>query len=227
MREKGSGAVLSPVAIVWPCPLSVDAYAAAGRNLGFPRPECPDCRVPMTFWSGYRRYARQAGGLCLRIFIPRLRCGSCKVTRALLPAFTLAGRLDTAQTIGTVIAAVAGGTCGVRPAARRAGVPYTTARGWCRRFSARAPGLAAAFAALAVELGGEPLRPPADPGVSALTAVEAAFDAAAALPGWLGLGAWRFASCVSGGRLIAANITSPFLIVGRRRFMPPVPPLPA
>lgn len=32
---------MSPVAIVWPCPLAVDAYAAAGRDLGFPRPGCP------------------------------------------------------------------------------------------------------------------------------------------------------------------------------------------
>jgi hypothetical protein len=122
VREKGSGAVLSPVAIVWPCPLPVDAYAAAGRAAEFPRPECPSCRAPMTFWSGYRRYVRRAG-LCRKVFIPRLRCGSCKVTHALLPAFVLAWRLDVAETVGTVIAAVAGGACGVRPASGRAGVP--------------------------------------------------------------------------------------------------------
>src|SRR5260370_9217414 len=130
--EKGAGAVLSPVAIVWPCPLSVDAYVAAGRNAGFPRPECPSCRAPMTFWSGYRRYVRQAG-LCRKVFIPRLRCGSCKVSHALLPAFTLAWRLDSAETAGTVIAAVAGGSCGVPPAAARAQGPYTTPPGRCPR----------------------------------------------------------------------------------------------
>ena len=59
-----------------------------------------------------------------------------------------------------------------------------------------------------------------------LTAVGAAFAAAAGLPGWLGLGAWRFASSVSGGRLIAANTTSPYLVVGKRRFMPPIPSAP-
>jgi transposase len=42
---------------------------------------------------------------------------------------------------------VAGGGCGVRPAAERAGVPYTTARGWVRRFRARAAELGVAFAA--------------------------------------------------------------------------------
>jgi hypothetical protein len=106
-------------------------------------------------------------------------------------------------------------------------VPYTTARGWVRRFAARAPQIGAGFAALAVDLGGEPFPPPAGAARFALAAIGAAFAAAAALPGWAGLGAWRFATAVSGGTLIAANTTSPFLIVGRRRFMPPVPPLPA
>jgi len=158
------------------------------------------------------------------MFVPRERCGLCRVSHALLPAFVLAWRLDAAETIGAVIAAVAGGRCGARPAAARADVPHTTARGWVRRFGTRAPGLGAAFAALAVELGGEAIRPAADLGGFALAAITAAFGAAAGMPGWAGLGVWRFASAVSGGRLIAANMTSPFLIVGRRRFMPPVPP---
>src|SRR5712691_5412748 len=50
-REKGSGAV-PPVAIVWPCPLAVDAHVAAGRDVGFPRPSCPSCAGPLVFWSG-------------------------------------------------------------------------------------------------------------------------------------------------------------------------------
>jgi hypothetical protein len=214
---------LSPVAMVWPCPLAVDAYVAAGRDAGFPRPVCPACLVPMTFWSGYRRHVREAGR-CQKIFVPRLRCGQCGATHALLPAFALAWRLDTAQTIGVVIGLVAGGVSGVRPAAAGAGVPHTTARGWCRRFSARAAELGAAFAGLSVELGGEALRPPADPGRFAIAAIGSAFDAACALPGWLTLGAWRFASSVSGGKLIAASTSSPCLMVGKRRFMPPVPP---
>jgi len=159
--------------------------------------------------------------------VPRLRCGPCQVTHALLPAFALAWRLDAAETIGAVIAQVAGGACGVRPAAEQAGVPYTTARGWVRRFQGRAQALGTGFAALAVELGGDPVAPAADPGQFAVAATGTAFAVASALPGWLAAGAWRFASAVSGGRLIAANITSPFLVIGRRRFMPPVPPLPA
>ena len=156
-REKGSEAV-SPVAMVWPCPLAVDAYVAAGRVVGFPRPDCPSCRVPMTFWSGYRRHVRVAGR-CRKVFVPRVRCRRCWVSHALLPAFVLAWRLDVAETVGGVIGQVAGGACGVRPAAARAGVPYTTARGWVRRFADRTPQLGVGFAALAVELGGEPVRP--------------------------------------------------------------------
>jgi hypothetical protein len=156
--------------------------------------------------------------------VPRLRCAPCGVSHALLPAFTLALRLDVAETIGSVLAEVAGGGCGVRPAAERAGVPYTTARGWVRRFRARAGELGVAFAALAVELGGAAVTPPAGAGRFALAAIGAAFGAAAGLPGWRRLGAWRFASAVTGGRLIAANTVSPWFVVGRRRFMPPIPP---
>ena len=108
------------MAIVWSCPLSVDAYVAAGREVEFPRPDCPACAGPLVFWSGYRRHVR-AAGRCRKIFVPRLRCGRCRVSHALLPAFVLAWRLDVAETVGAVIAEVGGGRCGVRPAATRAG----------------------------------------------------------------------------------------------------------
>jgi transposase-like protein len=213
------------VAIVWPCPLPVGAYVAAGREVEVPRPVCPSCAGPLVFWSGYWRHVR-AAGRCRKIFVPRVRCGPCRVSHALLPAFVLAWRLDVAEAVGAVIGQVSGGGCGVRPAAARLGVPYTTARGWVRRFRARAEELGVGFAALAVDLGGEAIRPPAVAGRFALTAITAAFDAAAGLPGWLAVGRWRFASSVSGGRLIAANTGSPFLVAGKRRFMPPVPSAP-
>src|SRR5260221_5994201 len=112
----------------------------------------------MGLWSGYWRYVR-AAGRCRKMFVPRERCGCCRVSHALLPAFVLAWRLDTAEAVGAVIGQVAGGACGVRPAAARAGVPHTTARGWGRPFGARARGLRAALAALAVDLGGEAICP--------------------------------------------------------------------
>lgn len=180
----------------------------------------------MMFWSGYWRWARHSC-CCRKIFVPRVRCGACRVTHALLPAFVLVRRLDTAGTIGGVLAVVAAGRCGVRPAAERAGVAHTTARGWWRRFATRAPVLGAGFAALAVELGGEAVTPPPEAARFAAAAIGAAFAAAADLPGWAPLGAWRFASAVTGGALLAANTPAPWFVVGGRRFMPPVPSLPA
>jgi len=116
----------------------------------------------VVFWSGYwwhvRRQERER-----KIFIPRVRCCGCGVTHALLPAFVLVRRLDAAESAGAVIGQVAAGSCGVRRAAAAAGVPHTTARGWVRRFTARAQELAVSFSALAVKLGGEVVRPLPDP----------------------------------------------------------------
>ena len=205
---------------VWLCPLTVDAYASMGRAVRVPRPECPSCLVPVVFWSGYWRHVRRQERE-RKIFIPRVRCRVCGVTHALLPAFVLARRLDAAEPVGAVIGQVAGGACGVRGAAAAAGVPYTPARGWARRFAGRAGELAVSFSALAVELGGEVVRPVLDRLRWAVAAIGAAFTAAAGLPGWAVLGRWRFACAVTGGSLLAANASSPFLIIGRRRFMPP------
>ncbi len=76
---------MSRVAIVWPCPLAVDAYAAAGRDLGFPRPHCPSCAGPLVFWSGYRRYVREAGRYW-KIFVPRLAREDLILPRLAAPA---------------------------------------------------------------------------------------------------------------------------------------------
>lgn len=214
--------MLPPVAIVWPCSLSVDAYVAAGREVEVPRPDCPRCGGAMTWWSGYRRFVR-AGGTSQGIFVPRVRCAPCQRTDAVLPAFVLCGRVDALETIGAVVEAVAGGVGGVRPAAVAAQVPHTTARGWVRRFAVRSTELAVVFAALAVELGGEVMAGLSDKAGHALAAIGAAFEAARALPGWDPLGRWRFVSAVSGGRLLATNMNAPYLVVGSRRFLPPVP----
>jgi hypothetical protein len=208
------------MSMVWPCPLTVDAYASMGRAVRVPRPECPSCLSPVVFWSGYWRHVRWRRRE-RKIFIPRVRCCGCGVTHALLPAFVLVRRLDAAEPVGAVIGQVAGGACGARLAAAAAGVPHTTARGWVRRFAARAGELAVCFSALAVELGGEAVRPLPDRCRFVVAAIGAAFTAAAGLPGWAALGRWRFACAVTGGALLAANATSPFLIIGRRRFMPP------
>ena len=46
------------MAIVWPCPLRVEAYVAAGREVEVPPPVCPSCAGPLVFWSGYWRHVR-------------------------------------------------------------------------------------------------------------------------------------------------------------------------
>src|SRR5260370_24801341 len=122
---------------------------------------------------------------------------------------------------------VAGGSCGVRPAAERAGVPHTAARGWLRRFRSRAAGTGVAFAALAVELGGEAISPAADAGRFALAAIRAAFGAACALPGWAGLGVWRVPSAVGGRGACRPPPTPPPPIAGGQGVPPPRPPLSA
>ena len=213
--------MLPPVAIVWPCALSVDAYASFGKSVEVPRPDCPGCAAAMIFWSGYIRPVRVLG-VCVRLFVRRARCRACAVTHALLPAFVLAKRLDAVEAVGQAIETVTAGRSGVRPVARALEVPHTTVRGWLRRFAERSGELVMSFAALAIELGagapGSLLGDQRAPG-----AIGRAFAAACALPGWAVLGVWRFCSVVCGGRLLAANTISPYLVVGRRRFMPPVP----
>ena len=215
--------MLPPVAIVWPCALSVDAYVALGKNIEAPRPDCPSCARPMTFWSGYLRPVRVLGR-CRNVFVRRARCARCAVTHALLPAFVLVKRLDVVEAIGQSITAVLEGRCGVRPVASALVVPHTTARGWIRRFSSRAEPLVVAFSALALELGAEGSgHRVGSTAQRALGALGDAFMAASALPGWAILGPSRFASAVSGGGLLCTNASSPYLVIGKRRFMPPVP----
>lgn len=176
----------------------------------------------MIWWSGYLRSVRWAGRE-LRVFVRRVRCRPCAVTAAVLPSFLAERRFDPVEVIGGVVDAVVGEGCGVRPAAGVAGVPHTTARGWVRRFRSRAVVLAVAFAALVIELGGDPLGPSGMSDREALSAIGAGLEDACCLPGWAALGRWRFASTVCGGALWAANTTPPSFVVGNRRFIPPTP----
>jgi hypothetical protein len=210
------------MAIVLAYSSSVDAYAAAGRSVEVPEVRCPTCDSVMSPWSGYWRFVREAGR-CLRVFVRRGICGTCGHTHALLPGFCVRKRLDVAEAIGTVVEAVAEGRSGVRPAAEALGVPHTTARGWVRAFAGNAGRLATSFAALCVELGGEITPATTWTTRGALAAIDGAWQAAARLSGWLAVGRWRFCSAVCGGSFIARNTNSLYLVVGKRRFMAPVP----
>lgn len=201
--------------------MSVEAYAAAGREIEVPRPDCPSCSLPMTFWCWYSRSVRVCDEF-LEIWIRRARCSRCQVSHGLLPSFLFQGRYDPAEVIGSVIEAVARRRSGVRPAAVEVRVPPTTARDWLRRFSARAAELNVAFSACAIELGGTLSEVTGEVRAGAVAAIKAAFAAASDLPGWLELGCFGFCSCVTGGRLIAPNSNPPAILLGRRRFIAPV-----
>jgi hypothetical protein len=214
--------VLPPVAIVWPCSLSVDEYLAAGRTIVVPRPDCPTCTTAMSFWSGYERSVRHVRR-CHKLWVRRARCGPCRSSHALVPSFCLVGRLDTVEVIGELIADVVSGDGGVRPPAGRIDVPHTTARDWVRRFARRAAVLAAGFSAVVVEVSRVAAVLRFELPRLALEAIEAAFDTVRCRGGPALGGTWVFASLVTGGALLATTTNPPWFVLGRRRFIPPVP----
>ncbi len=209
------------MAIVWPCALDVEGYAAAGSAVEAPRPDCPDCRRPLTFRSGYRRYVRE--GRTRRIWIHRAACGPCATSHALLPAFLLVHRLDTVDIIGSALTKAASGL-GMRTVAAELGLPHTTVRDWNRRHRQRALVLAAGFAALAVGWGADP--PPPSTGSPERSSVEAlgtAWSQAQRRFGTRVGGPWTLAGAVCGGKLLATATSPPWSGLAGRGFMPPLP----
>lgn len=209
------------VAIVWPCSLSVEAYAAAGRTVQVPRPACPDCGRPMGFWSGYQRYLRR--GRVYRIWVRRAKCRTCQATHALLPSFVLLRRLDVVEVIGGALERALAGV-GLRPVAAALDVPHTTVRDWRRRFRARAPVLAAGLAALVVELGVAAIaRRAAGAEAAALGALAAVWERVRCRLGPATPGRWQLAALVTGGGWLARTTAPPWAGRGGRGWMPPVP----
>ncbi len=194
-----------PVVIIWPCPLSVDAYVAAGSSVDVPRPSCPTCSEAMGFWGSYRRDLRV--GDIVRLAVRRVRCRYCACSHALLPDFAAQGRLDPGEVIGAAIDAMAAGA-GARPAGP-ADVPHTTVRAWRRRFAERAPMLSAGFCAAAVALGDLAPRLPAGVLVATTAAIAAAVAAAVRRLGAIG-GVWRVANRIIGGQLLTTNTDPPW-----------------
>ena len=176
----------------------------------------------MSFWSGYVRSLRWGGGW-LRVWLRRARCARCGVSHALVPSFCLPGRFDEVEVIGAAVAAVVGGGEGVRPVAARFDVPHSTARDWVRRFARRAAVLAAAFSAVVVELCGLAPVLAVQPARRALAAITVAFNVMVSRAGPQPPRLWPFAGLVTGGGLLAANTDPLWTILGKRRFMPPVP----
>ncbi|MGH9157985.1 MAG: hypothetical protein ACRD1K_19600 [Acidimicrobiales bacterium] len=106
--------------------------------------------------------------------------------------------------------------------AETTGFPYTTVRDWRRRHRDRAPVLAAGFAAMAVELGVVAPLLAAVAERAALEALGAAWVAARDRF-WVVAPLWRFWSLVSGGTALSTTTDTPWISVGGRRLIPPVP----
>lgn len=203
----------APLSIVWPCRLSVEEYAAAGKGIEVPRQACPGCTRPLSFWSGYERPVRC--GRDLRIWVRRARCEPCAATHALLPDFVVDGRYDSVDVIGPALAKGSGGL-GMRKVAEQAGVPHSTARDWRRRHRARAPALIQHFTELVLRLGGEVGAVSVEAEQAALELVRAAWRAATA-----GISdVWRFWNAVCGGRALDTNTSPPLLAMWKPVSMP-------
>lgn len=185
------------MAIVWPCELSVEAYAEAAKAVAVPRQDCPGCQRAMTFWSGYWRYVRN--GADARIWVRRARCPCCRVSHALVPSFCLARRLDAVAVVGEVMLGAFGG----KPLRIPAGVGSSTVRSWLSRHRLKAPGLLRATLAVApASLDHEPW--PREPSSEAevLLAVRAVAGAL-----WVGLAPWAALSAFTGGTWLSPTTT--------------------
>jgi hypothetical protein len=200
--------------------MGVDEYEAAGRDVEVSRPDCPSCAKPMIFWSWYSRTVR-CNDVDRGIWVRRTKCVPCRVSHCLLPAFCLIRRLYGAEAIGAALEEIGDGAL-TREVADATGFPYTTVRDWRRRHRDRASVLAAGFAALAVELGaGAPVLA-AVPERAALQALDCAWATARSRFRAVA-GRWRFWSVVSGGEALGATTHPPWISLGGRRLIPPVP----
>jgi len=196
------------MAIIWPCPLEVSSYAAAGQQIAVPVQPCPGCKRPLTGWGGYWRWVR-AGGLAeQRVWIRRGWCGRCRRTQALLPSFLLVRRLDPAAVIGSALALAAGGR-GMRPIAQQLAVPHTAVRDWWRRVRIRAPTLLASLLALATSLDPAPVSLAGDGVAAVLEALEQTWQRARGRLGPRLPDQWAFWSLISGGRVLTPHRSPP------------------
>ena len=106
---------------------------AARRALDRRLLRCPDCREPLKPWGRTReRTVRGRGGAKATFRPDRGRCTGCGATHVILGANFLPGRAYAAGLIGSALLSSARGR-GHRAAAREAGIPEGTVRGWIRR----------------------------------------------------------------------------------------------
>ncbi|MBE1609626.1 DUF6431 domain-containing protein [Actinopolymorpha pittospori] len=105
---------------------------AARRPLLRGRLRCPqpDCAGVLRSWASARtRSLRLPGGCEVGVTPDRVRCGTCRGTHVLLPAFYVPRRAYSAEVIGAELVGNVDGH-GYRQIAAGLGVPAATVRGW-------------------------------------------------------------------------------------------------
>lgn len=203
------------MAIVWACEVSVEDYAAAGREVTVPRPGCPVCDAPMVFCGWYRRAVRRGDLRVFTIWVRRARCRGCRSGHALLPSFCLVGRLDVVEVIGPAVEAVVGHTAVRELAAVRAGVPATTVRGWCRRHRRRAHELTAGM----LTVFGVPSQFGCMGGPADLVAVATLVVVGSAVSACLDVTLWSAVSVLTDGRWLSVHMNPRWADATRKRLM--------
>jgi hypothetical protein len=127
----------------------------------------------------------------------------------LLPDFLLERRLDQVEVIGQALALGIVAGQGMRTVANQLGVPMTTAREWRRRFQVRAPTLAAALVAVAVQLDPIAVVLSMNGEAAVIELLGAAWLRARTRFGERVPAAWRFWSLISGGQALGTNRSPP------------------
>ena len=206
--EGSSGVRPTPLSILWPCPLSVSEYAAAGKKIEVPEQVCPGCGRRLGGWSGYKRPVR--AGRDYRVWIRRGRCKPCNRTHALLPDFVHERRYDAVEVIGGALEMSIEGR-GMKKVAEDFGVPHSTARDWRRRHRARAPSLVMHFADLTTRLGASVGEVSTESEQAALSLLKAAWRRASEILAIAALGLWRFWNAMCGGQALGTNTIPPLL----------------
>ncbi len=170
---------------------------------------CSACGVGRLRPWGFarRRMLRDRGGL-VAVRPRRGRCASCLVTHVLLPTVALLRRRDLAEVIGEALHARLVEHKSRSEVTAGAGVPPDTARGWLRRFVARAPEIRELFTTWAhhFDAGLGAVEARGSPEADALEAIGVAALAAARRLGPSPL--WSFVAGVSGG-LLLCNTSCP------------------
>ncbi len=167
---------------------------------------CPACEGALGGWGYARaRRVRVADGPDAELVPRRSRCGGCRATHVLLPAWCLLRRADAGEVIGAALQLAAAGG-GHRKVAGLVGRPPSTVRGWLRRFAGRAEPVRVFFTVLLARTAPDPVMPAGAAGLVAAAVSAIAGAAAAVAQRWPLLGevpVWAAASAASGGLLLA------------------------